>query len=279
MPNTAVASVGTSLLGQRSARKSQAAASAAQAEQAELAYKRSLPWDVKGDFGEAIFDEGGRTLGMKLSAPWQSEYDVAMEGAKKQRGYISGFEGDPMAAGKTFYDMQKAIYAPEQEKDRLSLESRLLAQGMLGSTGGAGRMEALRKAQAMQDLEAQYAGLDKAQGYIDTYRGRAASDLGMAETIGQLPQKYAETGRGIGTGMSSIAGTSANLSSAAAQARGQSQANLYGQYAGMFSNLAGGGSGSGAFGDLGSLGNFNTASTFNTNPWSEQSAMLAEQRM
>jgi hypothetical protein len=140
-------------------------------------------------------------------------------------------------------------------------------------------MEALRKAQAMQDLEAQYAGLDKAQGYIDTYRGRAASDLGMAETIGQLPQKYAETGRGIGTGMSSIAGTSANLSSAAAQARGQSQANLYGQYAGMFSNLAGGGSGSGAFGDLGSLGNFNTASTFNTNPWSEQSAMLAEQRM
>jgi len=279
MSAVAAATVAVGVYSANKQAKAQGAAASAAERQAELAYKRSLPWDVKGDFGEAIFDEGGRTLGMKLSAPWQSEYDVAMEGAKKQRGYISGFEGDPMAAGKTFYDMQKAIYAPEQEKDRLSLESRLLAQGMLGSTGGAGRMEALRKAQAMQDLEAQYAGLDKAQGYIDTYRGRSASDLGMAETIGQLPQKYAETGRGIGTGMSSIAGTSANLSSAAAQARGQSQANLYGQYAGMFSNLAGGGSGSGAFGDLGSLGNFNTASTFNTNPWSEQSAMLAEQRM
>jgi len=279
MSAVAAATVAVGVYSANKQAKAQGAAASAAERQADLAYKRSLPWDVKGDFGEAIFDEGGRTLGMKLSAPWQSEYDVAMEGAKKQRGYISGFEGDPMAAGKTFYDMQKAIYAPEQEKDRLSLESRLLAQGMLGSTGGAGRMEALRKAQAMQDLEAQYAGLDKAQGYIDTYRGRSASDLGMAETIGQLPQKYAETGRGIGTGMSSIAGTSANLSSAAAQARGQSQANLYGQYAGMFSNLAGGGSGSGAFGDLGSLGNFNTASTFNTNPWSEQSAMLAEQRM
>ena len=279
MSAVAAATVAVGVYSANKQAKAQGAAASAAERQADLAYKRSLPWDVKGDFGEAIFDEGGRTLGMKLSAPWQSEYDVAMEGAKKQRGYISGFEGDPMAAGKTFYDMQKAIYAPEQEKDRLSLESRLLAQGMLGSTGGAGRMEALRKAQAMQDLEAQYAGLDKAQGYIDTYRGRSAADLGMAETIGQLPQKYAETGRGIGTGMSSIAGTSANLSSAAAQARGQSQANLYGQYAGMFSNLAGGGSGSGAFGDLGSLGNFNTASTFNTNPWSEQSAMLAEQRM
>jgi len=238
MPSPTVAvGAGVSLLGQRSARKAQGAASAAAERQAELAYKRSLPWDVKGDFGEAIFDEGGRTLGMKLSAPWQSEYDVAMEGAKKQRGYISGFEGDPMAAGKTFYDMQKAIYAPEQEKDRLSLESRLLAQGMLGSTGGAGRMEALRKAQAMQDLEAQYAGLDKAQGYIDTYRGRSATDLGMAETIGQLPQKYAETGRGIGTGLGSIAGTAAKLSSTAAQARGQSQANQALGYANQFQNL------------------------------------------
>jgi hypothetical protein len=279
MSAVAAATVAVGVYSANKQAKAQGAAASAAERQADLAYKRSLPWDVKGDFGEAIFDEGGRTLGMKLSAPWQSEYDVAMEGAKKQRGYISGFEGDPMAAGKTFYDMQKAIYAPEQEKDRLSLESRLLAQGMLGSTGGAGRMEALRKAQAMQDLEAQYAGLDKAQGYIDTYRGRSAADLGMAETIGQLPQKYAETGRGIGTGLGSIAGTAAKLSSAAAQARGQSQANQALGYAGMFSNLAGGGSGSGAFGDLGSLGNFNTASTFNTNPWSEQSAMLAEQRM
>jgi len=190
-----------SLRGQSKAASAQSAASASAERQAELAYQRTLPWDVKGNFGEAQFDEEGRQLDMSLSAPWQSEYDLAMAGAGKQRGFIAGMEADPMAAGKKFYDMQKAIYAPEQEKQRLALENRLLGQGMLGSTGGANRSEALLKAQAMQDLEAQYSGLDKAQGMIDTYRGRAATDLGMAETIGQLPQKYAETGRGIGTGL------------------------------------------------------------------------------
>ena len=228
---------GISLLGQRSARKSQAAASDAASREAELAYQRSLPWDVKGAFGEAEYDEEGRQLDMSLSQPWQSEYDLAMQGAKDQRGYIAGMEADPYVAGQKFYEQQKALYAPDQAKDRLDLEKRLLGQGMLGSSGGAARQEALRKAQAQVDLQAQYGGLEKAQGLIDTYRGRAATDLGMAETIGQMPQKYAETGRGIGTGMSSIAGTAAELSGQAAQARGASQANTALGMAGQFNNL------------------------------------------
>ena len=209
---------GIGLLGQRSARKGQASAAAASERAAELAYERSLPWNVKGAFGEANYDEEGRQLDMSLSQPWQSEYDLAMQGAKDQRGYIAGMEADPMAAGQKFYEMQKALYAPDQEKDRLDLEKRLLGQGMLGSSGGAARQEALRKAQAQVDLQAQYGGLQQAQGMIDTYRGRAATDLGMAESIGQMPQKYAETGRGIGTGMSTIAGAAGNMTSSAAQA-------------------------------------------------------------
>jgi hypothetical protein len=243
---------GISLLGQRSARKSQAAASDAASREAELAYQRSLPWDVKGAFGEAEYDEEGRQLDMSLSQPWQSEYDLAMQGAKDQRGYIAGMEADPYAAGQKFYEQQKALYAPDQEKDRLDLEKRLLGQGMFGSSGGAAQIEALRKAQAQVDLQAQYGGLEKAQGLIDTYRGRAATDLGMAETIGQMPQKYAETGRGIGTGMSSIAGTAAELSGQAAQARGASQANtalgMANQFSGLIQQPNGGGfMGSGYF--------------------------------
>jgi len=198
--------VGTSLYAGSQQKKAQSRASDEAADAADLAYKRSLPWDVKGMFGEAEYDEDGRQLNMSLSDPWQREYGLSLAGAAKQRGYIAPIEADPMTAGKQFYEMQKVLYAREQEQDRLDQESRLLAQGMLGSTGGANRIEGLRKAQYMQDLQAQYGGLDKAQGMIDTYRGRAASDLGMAETIGQLPQKYAETGRGIGTGMSTIAG-------------------------------------------------------------------------
>jgi hypothetical protein len=233
----ALASAAVGLYTSSKQRKAQARAGDEARDAADLAYERSLPWDVKGMFGEAKYDEEGRQLDMSLSAPWQSEYDLAMAGAGNQREYIAGMEADPMAAGQKFYEMQKALYAPEQEQDRLNQESRLLAQGMLGSTGGASRIEALRSAQSMQDLQAQYAGLDKAQGMIDTYRGRAASDLGMAESIGQMPQKYAETGRGIGTGMSSIAGQAGKMQSAAAQAQGASTSSIYGGLAGQFQGL------------------------------------------
>ena len=282
MPSPTVAvGAGVSLIGQSKAAKAQDRASAAAERQAELAYERSKPWDVEGAFGGAEFDEDGRQLNLSLSQPWQSEYDIAMAGAQKQRDYIAGMEADPMAAGKKFYEMQKAIYAPEQEQARLAQENRLLAQGMLGSSGGASRIEALRKAQEMQDLEAQYAGLDKAQSMIDTYRGRSATDLGMAETIGQMPQKYAQTGLQLGSNLGSAAESAAKLSSSAAQARGASQANRWLGMGNQMSNLVGQGNqgGNGMFGDFGSFGNFNTASTFDTNPWSEQTAMLAAQRM
>jgi len=114
--------------------------------------------------------EGGYDTEMARTAGAQADY-------ASQMGYASGLEGDVFGAGKKFYDQQKALYAPEQERARLSQESRLLGQGRLGSTGGAGEVEALRTAQAQVDLEAQYAGLDKAQQQVDTFRGRGQDAL------------------------------------------------------------------------------------------------------
>ena len=142
---------------------------------------------------EGVYDtEMARTAGaqadyakqMGMQGGAESEYNKQMGkigGAEanyaSQMGYASGLEGDVFGAGKKFYDMQKALYAPEQERARLSQESRLLGQGRLGSTGGAGEVEALRTAQAQVDLEAQYAGLDKAQQQVDTFRGRGQDAL------------------------------------------------------------------------------------------------------
>lgn len=183
---------------------------------ADLAWDRSQPWDVSGMFGGATFDSEGNTLGYNLSEPWQAEYDYALSDAAKQREYISAMEADPMAAGQKFYEMQKALYAPDQEKDRLDLEKRLLGQGMLGSSGGAARQEALRKAQAQVDLQAQYAGYDKAQGMIDTYRGRSTDGLTSAQSIGKLPEGYGETGMQMGKYLSEPAYKTADMYSGAA---------------------------------------------------------------
>ena len=241
--------------------------SAEQRQAAQLAYERSLPWSTGGLFGAAAFDPKTRTAIQTLSPELRAQYDAYLKQAPthaqyipearadsaRQRGYAAELEGDVYGAGKKFYEMQKALYAPQQEKDRLTQESRLLAQGRLGSTGGAGEQEALRKAQEQVDLQAQYAGLDKAQQQIgmfrdrskegqaleDMYRARQASDLAMVQSLGQLPTGYAQTGRGIGTGMSPIASTAAGMQNVASQGMADTSAAKWGGLATGIGNYLG----------------------------------------
>ena len=241
--------------------------SAEQRQAAQLAYERSLPWSTGGLFGAAAFDPKTRTAIQTLSPELRAQYDAYLKQApthaqyipearadfEKQRGYAAELEGDVYGAGKKFYEMQKALYAPQQEKDRLTQEARLLAQGRLGSTGGAGEQEALRKAQGQVDLQAQYAGLDKAQQQIgmfrdrskegqaleDMYRARQASDLAMVQSLGQLPTGYAQTGRGIGTGMSPIASTAAGMQNVASQGMADTSAAKWGGLATGIGNYLG----------------------------------------
>ena len=241
--------------------------SAEQRQAAQLAYERSLPWSTGGLFGAAAFDPKTRTAIQTLSPELRAQYDAYLKQAPthaqyipearadsaRQKGYAAELEGDVYGAGKKFYEMQKALYAPQQEKDRLTQESRLLAQGRLGSTGGAGEQEALRKAQEQVDLQAQYAGLDKAQQQIgmfrdrskegqaleDMYRARQASDLAMVQSLGQLPTGYAQTGRGIGTGMSPIASTAAGMQNVASQGMADTSAAKWGGLATGIGNYLG----------------------------------------
>ena len=270
--------------------------SAEQRQAADLAYQRSLPWNTGGLFGAAVFDPETQTSLQTLSPELREQYDAYMKrsgthdqyipDARKdfetQRGYAAELEGDVYGAGKKFYEQQKALYAPEQEKARLSQEARLLSQGKLGSTGGAGEMEALRTAQGQVDLQAQYAGLDKAQQQIgmfrdrskegqaleDVYRGRQASDLAMVQSLGQLPSGYAQTGRGIGTGMSSIASSAAGMQNVASKGMADTSAAKWGGLA----------SGVGDFLSSGS-GSQNASDRYGTKPGSEQTNMLNEQNM
>jgi len=219
------------------ARKSAAQAQQTAREQAELAYQRSLPISVSGMFGDVGFDEATRTMDIGMSPELQAEYDVALADPARQRGFIAGLEADPMAAAETFYQQQRQLYAPQQEADRIALENRLLAQGMLGSTGGEGQMAALRSAQYMQDLQARQGARQEAQQLIDTYRARAAQGLAQAEAIGGLPAKYAALSRGVGSDLGTSAAETAKTITGAAQAGAQTASSMALGQMGMFSNL------------------------------------------
>jgi len=224
----------------------------------EQLWKRSQPWDVGGMFGQAKFDSEGNRLDFELSDEWKQQYDQQLMDADAQKAYISEMEADPMAAGQKFYEMQKQLYAPEQEKDRLSLENRLLGQGMLGATGGAGQMGALLQAQGQQDLQAQYAGLQQAQSMIDTYRGRQGAALQAAQGIGALTEGYGDMGAGIGRGLSVAAEAAAKIASDAAQAKGATMNTIGKNVGNQFGGLVNRG---GGFLDSGNFPKFGTNTT------------------
>jgi len=209
--------LGTSYYAGNRAEKATQQSAQAQREAADLAFERALPWSTGGLFGAAAFDPVTRTALQTLSPELKTEYDASVASAAAHRKQAEAMGVDPYAAGKKFYEQQKALYKPEQEKQLESLESRLVAQGMFGSTGGAGQMEALRTAQAQQDAAAQMSGLDTAQKLIDLQRARQLGDVSMAHTLGSLPSGYAATGQGIGQAMSPIASSAAQMQSSAAQ--------------------------------------------------------------
>jgi hypothetical protein len=241
-------------------------AAAAQERAAEKAWSRSLPWDVTGSFGTASFtyeedEETGhmvkRDINLDLSEELQKEYDYKVGGPERQRAFIEDYQTNPDKAAQSYYDRYKQAVAPEQQQQRFGLENRLLGQGMLGSTGGAGRMQALTQAQLMRDYQARIGADTQVQAHIDTYRARGAQDLAGAVAIGELPYKYATLGGGQGAQLSSSAQNVAGMMSDAANSRAQAQINTANAWGGAVSGIAGAaGSGyaSGAFGSFGGGG-------------------------
>ena len=226
----AAAAVGGSLISSYGANKAAKKGAASADRAAELAYKQSLPWDVKGMFGGAKFDEEGRSAEISLSPEMQTLYDKYTGRSSKISDRVAAMGDDPEAMQRRFYEEQKAIYAPQDEKDIQALESRLLAQGMLGSTGGQGRMKTLRSAMFDRDLKARFAAFDKVQALQNAERARESEDLTRALGIGALPGDYANLGRGVGQGMTGAAQSGAKLRSEGAWNRADTSAAGWGSF-------------------------------------------------
>ena len=189
---------------------------------AQLAYEQSLPWDVSGLFGEAQFDEDGRAATLALSPELQAQYDALMARSAEQAAQVDVL--DPDAVALKHYEYQKGLFAPQEEQERLALENRLIAQGLMGASGGALQTQALHEAQAMKDLARQAESMTVGQQFLDMYRTREMEDRAEALKLGALPYDYGSLGRGIGSGMSSAAQAGMTARSQAAAGLGATQA-------------------------------------------------------
>jgi hypothetical protein len=223
-------------LGAKSAAKQQTAGAK---EAADLAYKRTLPWGTSGMMGGASFDPETRQATMSLDPTLQAPYYAWLARANRGAMRQAEMEGSPYEMGKKFYEQEQAIYAPGQAQERLKQENRELAQGMFGSTGGAGRIQALTEAQGMQNLARQASAFDRAQNYYDNMRQREQGDIQNAVMLGKLPMKYAEFGKNVGAGLGSAATQGAGWMRNAATNQADTTASFWGGLGKQVTNYLG----------------------------------------
>lgn len=195
---------------------------------------------------------GQEELGMGLP----SEQESIQQAAQALNEFGMPFGLDQNASYDQVLNLLREQAAPGEEQRRLELENRLMAQGMLGSTGGALRSQSLREAQEQADLARQLQAfgttmdinqmgygraedtLNRELGFYaadqqarDAQQARLMRDLNLLFGIGGLPGQYA--GMGLQAG---AAGASAGANQGQfLMAGGQAQADMWSSLgAGLF---------------------------------------------
>ena len=216
--------IASSLIGGIMTNRAAKKAAEQQRQAGEQAYQRSLPRGVSGLFGSFGYDEQGGST-MALSGDLQSQFDALMGRAGQTGQQIQDL--NPLELQKSLYEQQYGLLQPQQERETLEQESRLLQQGRLGSTGGAGQMQALQEAQGQQRAGLLAGSYATAQQTMDSMRQREAMDRQQALGIGALPMQYANVS-GAMAGLMGPAGQYAGTqASGAAQGLGGVQGNYW----------------------------------------------------
>jgi len=173
-----------SIIGGIYANKQAKKAVGAATDQANMAYQQSLPQQYTGMFG-GYDPDSGEFLNQDMQNLMQQYMDRRGQTAAQIQDL------DPMELQQQLYNQQLGLLQPEQERQALAQESRLLQQGRLGSTGGAGQMQALQEAQGQQRLGLLSNSYQQAQATQDAMRQREMQDLATMMQIGNIPGQYA----------------------------------------------------------------------------------------
>ena len=169
---------------------------------AAAAQAAAEPWSTGSLGGTSTFDKDSKSALLNLSL----------------------YGADPFQAANAFYNQQQQYFQPREQQARTDLETRLLAQGRLGATGGQRQIGELEEAILAQQGQRQTAALSQSQGLIDTLLGREAGDIGQATGLLDIPLQQANVGMGVGGTLGSAAATGLNARTQAASILGQANA-------------------------------------------------------
>ena len=266
------------------------------------------PFTVTTGTGSKTGYDASGNVTMQLSPEEQALQNQMFAGAAQQYGLATA---DPTQATQDYYNQMMAASNPEMQRQRLALENRLAAQGRLGvgtaMYGGTPEQLAMEKA-AQEQMAKNYLAAREAANQERKAAGNLANSmfsaayapqtqlgnmygLGLqgAELQQQANQAYGkaalETGMSILDAILKNRQASANLTGNFLTGLGSSMQQQINPITGKpIANT--GLFGTTTLGDVGGwlsdgwnwlTGNASTAATYGTNPYSQQTAMLAAQ--
>jgi len=202
------ASVLGGIYANRQAKKAQQSAN----EQADFAYNESKPQNYQGMFGGYDTETGEY-----LNEDMQGRMDRYMARSDATGAQIGDYSPEEYA--QNMYDMDLQMLNPELAQQSAAQEARLLSQGRLGSTGGAGAQGGLMQAQNMTRLGLRRDSYNKSQMQLDNMRRRQAEDASFGMGIGSLASGYGQQSLNFANQRGANAWQSANMKSGAALGR------------------------------------------------------------
>lgn len=230
------------------------------------------PYDVMSGLGTGTFQDGQATAAL---SPQMQQFSnlfgqQAMQGlgyqpdigqitgmGQQALGLGQGFLGqlgtfDPMQAAGEQFGRMESILAPGRQLQTEGLESKLLRQGRLGSTGGSLQQQALSGAHEQSRTQGLYDAFGQAQAAQQNLlgMGQGLTSLGLPmagygqqqgmqnlqQMIGleQLPLQQLQMGGGFGTQQSQAGARGAQYIYDAAQQEADAQAALFSGIGGLF---------------------------------------------
>jgi hypothetical protein len=156
--------------------------------------------DVTGTMGNYSSQDG--QIDMSLSPEFQNLFDTYLGGIDTQSDYIRELEaGD---GGHGYAEDLRSLQAPEDARQQVALQNRMLAQGLGQSTHGGSMFGELLGAQQRKGQEAEILGQDRYGQDLSAAYARRDTTLANLLNLGSAPMDLASVGL-KGAGLNELA--------------------------------------------------------------------------
>ena len=155
--------------------------------------------DSASQYAQTIKDNASAT--MAAGQPWSVG---GLGGSGMWGGQATALGADPFKGADMFYNAQQEYLQDDEDQLRNNLETRMMAQGRMGTTGGSRQYGDLERSIGRGQAERRNAAFGQSQALIDSLLGREVADIGLSTGLLEIPHGMAAQGMGLGANLGTL---------------------------------------------------------------------------